>query len=316
MKYYLGIDLGGTNIVAGVVDENHQILSKSKTPTHLARTMDEIVADMAAMARKALEEAGLCETDIPYVGLGVPSSINPQSKHVVFANNLGWKDADVCGTFQTHWDIPVHIANDADSAALGEALAGAAKDYDNILMITLGTGVGGGLVLDKKLFRGGDGFCIEPGHTVLVHNGFPCTCGKLGCLESYASVTGLVRETIDAMTVYPHSLMWEECGNDLNRVSGRTSFNAAKRGDAPALAVVEQYIEYLGSGLASMTTMLRPQAIIIGGGLSNEGDYLIEPLRKVVNERMYATGLLAPPAIIKAVLGNDAGIIGAALLEE
>ncbi len=314
-KYYLGIDLGGTNIVAGVVDAAYNIVAKCKTPTLSVRPMEDVVADMAKMATQAIAEAGLSKNDVSYVGIGVPSPIDPNTKNFIYSNNLGWRQVDLQGEFHKHWNIPVRLANDADSAALGEAIAGAARDYDNVLMVTLGTGVGGGMVLNKKLWRGGDGFCIEPGHMTLVYDGFPCTCGRKGCLEAYASVTGLIRMSIDMMTVYPHSLMWDECGRDLNRVNGRTSFNAAKRGDKAGLAVVKQYIDYLGGGLASYTTLLRPQAIIIGGGLSNEGEYLIAPLREIVAKTMYAGDLLAPPAIVRATLGNDAGIIGAALLD-
>lgn len=315
MGYYLGIDLGGTNIVAGLVDEEHNIVKKCSRPTLLKRSFETIVADMAGAAQDALAGAGAAKTDVSYVGIGVPSSVNPKTKRIVFANNLGWKNADVIGEFQKNWDIPVRLGNDADCAALGECLAGAGQAYDSIVMITLGTGVGGGIVLHKKLFLGGDGYSIEPGHSILVHGGFLCTCGRKGCLEAYASVIALVRQTIDMMTVFPHSLMWEECGHDLNKVEGRTAFDAARRGDAAGQMVVDQFIDYLAGGLASMVTLLRPQAIIVGGGVSNEGEYLLGPLRQRVSETIYAHDILDTPPIIKAQLGNDAGIIGAALLD-
>ncbi len=316
MKYYLGIDLGGTNIVAGVVDERYQIVQKSQRPTHLKRTFEEIVADMAAAALDALSSAGLTKEDVSYVGIGVPSSVNPKTHRVVFANNLGWKNADVIGEFQKSWNLPVYMANDADCAALGECFAGAGKEYDSLLMITRGTGVGGGVVLNNKLFLGGDGVGLEPGHTVLVHDGFLCTCGQRGCLEAYASVTALIRQSVDMMMVYPHSLMWEECGHDLNRVEGRTAFAAARRGDLAGQTVVDQYIRYLSSGLASMVTLLRPRAVIVGGGVSNAGDDLMAPLKKQVYEKIYAGDILPPPEVLPAKLGNDAGIIGAALLNQ
>jgi len=315
MRYYLGIDLGGTNIVAGVVDERFNIISKSRRPTILKRSFEDVVADMAAAATDALATANLTKADVFYVGIGVPSSVHPQTRRVVFANNLGWKDADVVGEFQKSWDIPVSVSNDADCAALGECHVGAGREYDSILMITLGTGLGGGFVYHKKLFLGGDGFGIEPGHTVLVQDGCLCTCGNMGCLEAYASVTALIRQSVDMMMVYPHSLMWEESNHDLNRVDGRTAFVAAKRGDWPGKMVVDQYIRYLAGGLASMATLLRPQAIIVGGGVSNEGDYLLEPLRQQLSRTIYAHDVLSAPTIIKAQLGNDAGIIGAALLD-
>lgn len=315
MGYYLGIDLGGTNIVAGVVDQQHRIIQKSRRPTHQKRSFEEIVADMAATAADALAGAGLSKDDVPYVGIGVPSSVDPHTHCVIFANNLGWKDKDVIAEFQKSWDIPVCIANDADCAALGECLAGAGQAYDSMLMVTLGTGLGGGLVFNKKLFQGGDGFGTEPGHTVLVYEGFPCTCGRKGCLEAYTSVTALIRQTIDAMMVHHHSLMWEECGHDLNKVEGRTAFNAAKRGDPAGQEVVDQYIRYLSAGLSSMATMLCPHAIIVGGGVSNEGEYLLKPLREQVARSIYAHDILEAPDILQAQLGNDAGVIGAAFLD-
>ena len=314
MKYYLGIDLGGTNIVAGVVDEQYKIIQKSERPTQLKRSYEEIVADMAATAIDALTATGLTRTDVSYVGIGVPSTINPITQQVVFANNLGWKNKDLVSEFQKSWNIKVCVGNDADCAALGECYVGAGRDYDNIIMITLGTGVGGGIVLNKKVFLGGDNIGVEPGHTVLVHDGFPCTCGQKGCLEAYASVTALIRQSIDAMLVYPHSLMWEECGYDLNKVEGRTSINAARRDDPAAKEVVEQYINYLASGLGSMVTILRPQALVIGGGLSNAGEFLLQPLREKVATSIYAPDIMGCPPVIRAELGNDAGIIGAAVV--
>lgn len=314
MGHFLGIDLGGTNIVAGVVDGARQIVRKSQRPTLPKRSFEAVVADMAAAAREALQGAGLEPRDIPYVGIGVPSTVDPRTHRLAFANNLGWRDVDVVSEFQKTWDIPIRIGNDADCAALGECLGGAGQAYDHILMITLGTGVGGGLVLHKKLFLGGAGYGIEPGHTLLVHDGFLCTCGQRGCLEAYASVVALIRQSIDMMMAYPHSLMWEECGHDLNKVEGRTPFAAAGRGDVAGTLVVEQYIRYLAGGLASMVNLLRPQAIIVGGGVSNAGDALLEPLRREMNLRVYSAETLPPPPVIQARLGNDAGVIGAALL--
>ncbi|MDL2327056.1 ROK family protein [Ruminococcaceae bacterium OttesenSCG-928-A11] len=314
MSTYLGIDLGGTNIAAGVVNGDYKLLEKFQLPTRNTRSFEEIVASLAEAARGALAAAGVSEGDIGYVGLGVPSSINPENQHVVLANNLSWRDVDVISEFRKHWDIPVHVANDADCAALGEAMAGAAKAYRSVLMVTLGTGVGGGLVIDGKLFLGGDGYSIEPGHSLLVEDGFPCTCGRHGCIESYASVTALIRQTIDMMLVNRHSKMWDECGRDLNRVNGRTAFDAARKGDAAGRQVVDNYIHHLGASIASLVTAYRPHAVLIGGGVSNEGEYLLGPLRKIVNSSYYANGIVPEPAILKAEMGNDAGIVGAALL--
>ncbi len=314
MRHYLGIDLGGTNIAACVTNADYELLAKHHRPTQHTRPFEEIVADMAEAARQTLRQAGLAESDVAYVGIGVPSPVHPVTRRVVFANNLMWRDLDLVSEFQKHWDIPVYLGNDADCAALGESVAGAAKDYDSVMLITLGTGVGGGLVIGKKLFLGGDGFGTEPGHVTLVDDGFPCTCGRLGCVEAYASVTALIRQSLDAMSVYPHSLMWDECERDMNRVNGRTAFDAAKKGDAPAKAVVERYIRYLGHAISSYHTLFRPEVYLIGGGVSNEGEYLLSPLRAIVAGTIHGKGTMETPKILKARLGNDAGLIGAALL--
>ncbi len=315
MKHYLGIDMGGTNIAVGVIDETYRFVAKHNVKTNRQQSFQQTVAEIAAAGKKALEMAGLTEKDIDYIGVVVPSTIHPKTKNIVFANNLGWKDCDFLGEFKKSWDIPICLANDADGAALGEVLAGAAVAYNSALMLTLGTGVGGSIILDNKLFLGGDGIGLEPGHSTIVAGGVPCTCGQKGCLESYASVTALIRETIVAMGKNPRSLMCEMCDYDIRKVNGRLAFDAAKKGDASAIAVVDEYIFYLANGIASFITTLRPEVIILGGGISNECDeMLFDPLRKKVFELYYEPVLLGVPPIIRAKLGNDAGIIGAALL--
>lgn len=313
-QYYLGIDLGGTNIAVAVMDETYQFISEYKTPTLARRSFEEIVADMADAAQKALEKAGLTAQQLEHIGIGVPSTIDPETRCVVYANNLNWVKRDLISEFKRHINVPVYMANDADCAAYGEALAGAAKDYRNVMMLTLGTGVGGGMIMDKKIFIGGNGHGCEPGHATIVMDGEPCTCGRKGCLEAYASVTALIRDTIRAMAADPTSLMHEMCEDDMRKVSGRTAFDAAKKGDAAALAVVHNYVHYLAVGISSFITLLRPEVIILGGGVCNEGEYLLEPLRREVAETVYAKGLMPETPIIKATLGNDAGIVGAAFL--
>ena len=314
MKYYLGIDLGGTNIAVGVINEAYEFVADYKTPTLGRRSFEEVVADMADAAKKALDKAGLSPEDIEHVGIGAPSTIDPDSRHMVYANNLNWIDVDIIGEFKKHMNAQVYLANDADCAAYGEALAGVAKDYTNVMMLTLGTGVGGGIVLDNKLFLGGSGHGCEPGHSTIAMDGELCTCGRRGCLETYASVTALIRDTIRAMAANPDSIMHEMCEDDMRKVSGRTAFDAAKKGDATALEVVHNYVHYLAVGISSFVTTFRPQAIILGGGVCNEGEYLLEPLRKEVTATAYAAELMPATPILKATLGNDAGIIGAAFL--
>lgn len=183
-----------------------------------------------------------------------------------------------------------------------------------MILFTLGTGVGGGVILDGSIYEGSGIGGSELGHMVIVENGEPCTCGRRGCLEAYASVTALIRETIEMIAAYPGTIMREMCGNDLREISGRTAFDAAKKGDEAALRVVENYVNYLAAGIGSLVTSFRPTVVILGGGVSNEGDYLLDPVRRLVGETVYAADLMEPPAILRATLGNDAGIIGAAML--
>lgn len=313
MKYYLGIDLGGTNIAVGLIDEQHRFVAKYSTPTHAFRSFQVVVADIADAARKTLNQAGKTLRDIEYVGIGAPSTIDPQTNCIMHANNLNWINADLISEFRKHMDIEVHLANDADCATYGEAIAGVASKYSSVMMLTLGTGLGGGLVMDNKLFLGGSGYGCEPGHSTLVMDGELCTCGRRGCLEAYASVTALIRDTIRAMTATPDSILHRLCGGDTQNVTGRTPFEAAKLGDSTAVTVVNNYVHYLATGISSFVTLLRPQAIILGGGVCNEGEYLLTPLRKEVNETVYAAKLMPEVPILRAELGNDAGIIGAAL---
>jgi len=312
-RYYAGIDVGGTHFGVGIVDENRKLLSKQSMPTGAGRPFGVIVKEMADTAKTLIARAGLAESQINSVGIGVPSTVDPKTGHVVFANNLDWRDLDLVGEFRKSWDIPVYMENDADCAALAESMDDSVKGK-NTLLITIGTGFGGGLILNGKIFKGGDNSGFEPGHLVLVYNGIPCTCGNYGCVESYASVTALIRQTKEKMRACPDSLMWKECGNDPEKVDGRTSFDAAKKGDAAAREVVDGYISYTASGIANLITLFRPELIIIGGGLSGEGDYLIKPLYETAKSRIYAGELLGMPPIVPARLGNDAGIIGAALL--
>ncbi|MEA5003355.1 MAG: ROK family protein [Christensenella sp.] len=316
MKYYLGIDLGGTNIAAGVVDENYNIVARHSIPTGAHRSFEEIVADMARAAKEVAEKAGLPLSAFTSLGVGSPSCINPKTGLLTFANNMGWRNVPIIEELKKHIDLPVLVYNDADCAALGEALAGAAKGYQNVLMITLGTGVGGGMILDGRIFKGADGAGFEPGHTVIVYDGVMCTCGKKGCLESYGSATGLINQTKVAMQAHPQSLMHEFCGHDLSKVDGRTAFESAKQGDKAAQDVVDQYISYVAVGIGNLSTVLRPEIVIVGGGICNQKECLLDPLNEKLQDYVFGASDIGAPEAVAATLGNDAGIIGAALLEK
>ena len=228
------------------------------------------------------------------------------------ADLRGWRKVDFIPVFKKYWDIPVFLGNDADAAALAEVYAGAARGYDNAVVLTLGTGVGGGFVFDKKIFTG-CGFGTEPGHIIIVVDGVPCGCGARGCLESYASVTALIREAKCIMAKSPDSLLHKLCGGDDSQINGRIIFDAVKQGDSAAEMIVDDYVKYLGAGIASLCNALRPQVVILGGGVSHAGEPLFKPLDKVVESLIFVTEEGEIPPILKAELGNDAGIIGAAL---
>ena len=316
MNYYLGIDLGGTNIAAGVVDENYRLIEKVSIPTGGSRPFEEVVADMARAARMAAEKAGMREEEFSSLGVGTPSSENPKTGLVAHVNNMGWHNAPLRAELAKHTALPLYINNDADCAALGEVLGGAAREYENALMITLGTGVGGGVILNKRIFTGADKMGCEPGHTMLVMDGVRCTCGKKGCFESYGSATALIRQTKEAMAEHPESLIAALCSGDENRINGKTVFDAAKQGDRVALAVVDRYTSYLAAGIGSLVTLFRPQVVIMGGGISAQGAYLLDPLNEKMADTVFAAAEIGRPKAILAQLGNDAGIIGAAMLEK
>lgn len=310
--YNVGIDLGGTNIAVGIVNKEGEVLRKTSVPARAERPFDQIFADMAACIRKLLNETGIKESEIESIGIGTPGCIDTEKGILVFAGNFKYgKNVDYRAEMAKHFNIPVYIGNDANVAALAEVRAGAAKGVKNAIMITLGTGVGGGIILDGKIFEGSYSAAGELGHIVLVSGGEQCTCGRKGCWEAYASVTALVRQTKAAMKANPDSIMNK---TPLDQVNGRTSFDAAKKGDPAALAVVDTYQEYITEGLADMVNIFSPEVLVIGGGISKEGDYLLDPIREKIRSRVFGIGLLPERKIVAAKLGNDAGLIGAAML--
>lgn len=314
MAYYIGIDLGGTNIAAGVVDDAYRIAGKAQAPTGAFRPAEEIAEDMARVARTAMEDAGLSLEEIAWVGIGTPGTVHPAKGVVGLAANLGFHNTPLAELIQQRLQKPVYLENDANAAAYGELLGGAAKGLDSAVLMTLGTGIGGGIIINGKIYSGYNYKGAELGHLGMVYQGVPCTCGRRGCIEAYCSVTALIRLTREAMQLHASSKMWELAGNSLDRVNGRTSFDAMRAGDEAAKAVVDQYIDYLAYAASGIITLFQCQALVIGGGISKEGETLLGPLR----ERAYPQTFNYEPGnctkILQAKLGNDAGIIGAALL--
>ena len=305
MKKRIGVDLGGTTAKLGVVTDQNEIVERKVIPTEKGITFEETIAQLA--------DGILSMGNVGIVGFGVPSSLKPGTDVVIHANNLGWKNKDLRGELKKHLgDIPVYIANDADSAAVGEYFQGAGQGCQSMLMLTLGTGVGGGYIYQGRLYRGGNGCGFEPGHMIVQQDGVRCSCGLFGCLESYCSATGIIRE----ITACKESKILQDmiAEND-GKGTARMLFDAVREGDSYAKNILAQYIHTLAIGIGSLTTILRPEIVVVGGGVSGAGDMLFEPLREEVKHTTFSYDVIGGAAIIPAALGNDAGIIGAALLD-
>ena len=313
MKYYVGIDLGGTNIVAGVVDENYNIVAKASTKTNCPRPEKEIADDMARMAIEAVKNAKLSMDQIEWIGVGTPGIANSETGIIEYSNNLGFKNTPMVKYIQETIDKPVFIENDANAAAYGEFVAGAAKGAKNAVCITLGTGVGGGIIIDGRIYSGSNFAGAEIGPTVIEVDGAQCSCGRKGCFEAYSSATGLIRMTKEAIAEHPDCIM-AQSEKEKGKVTARTSFDCMRAGDKYAKAVVDKYIKYLAAGITNTINIFQPDILCIGGGVCNEGDPLLLPMKELVAKEVYTRNSPKNTEIVIAKLGNDAGIIGAAFL--
>ena len=312
MNYRIGADIGGMSFKAGIIDEQFRMvkwkaIKPQKTFETSMKALSELLADLA-------QQLSLKITDFPCVGIAFPCAVVPDTGRLILAHNLGWKDVNAREELSKYIQVPLYFGNDANCAALGETIAGAAKGKKHVILITLGTGVGSGIVIDGKLFTGGDGLGPEVGHMPLVHEGIPCSCGLNGCLESYASAPALIRQTKEAIAAHPESLL-ATCEKEHGEITGRTAFECAKEGDEAALAVIDQYASYIAGGLGGLINVFRPETIIIGGGISGAGDFLLDRIREKLPRYTLAYDLIGGPEVTQAILGNDAGIIGAACLD-
>ncbi len=310
-SYHIGIDLGGTNIAAAVVDENGVIYGRSKRKTNAPRDYKAIFDDMAECAKDAAKMSGISFDDIESVGIGCPGAVNKEDGIVEFSNNLDFYDVPIVSYMENALNKKIYVENDANAAAWGEFLAGIGKGTDNMIMITLGTGVGSGIVENGRLLRGAYGKGAELGHMVINLNGEKCTCGRKGCFEAYASATALINQTKKAMKANPQSEMWTICGKKLANANGQTAFKAK---DAVAKKVVSEYLGYLAEGIVNIVNSFQPEIVCIGGGISHEGKKLLTPIEKAIEKKSFARFGKEQSKVKLATLGNDAGIIGAALL--
>lgn len=314
MKYYVGIDLGGTNIVAGVVDENYNIIHKASVKTNRPRPEKEIADDMAKVALQAIAEANLTVDDVEWIGIGTPGIANSKDGIIEYSCNLGFDNTPMVKYIQEHINKPVYVENDANAAAYGEYVAGAGKGHNSLVCITLGTGVGGGVVTDGKILTGFNFAGAELGHMVIEADGVQCSCGRKGCFEAYSSATGLIRMTKEAMEKDKDSSMWDLVRERNNKVSARISYDAMRMGDKSATEVVDKFTKYLATGLTNVINIFQPEVLCIGGGVCNEGDALLNPVKELVAKEVYTRNSPKNTEIVIAKLGNDAGIIGAAFL--
>ena len=310
--YTIGVDLGGTNIKAALVDEQGGILQEASRPTNLPRPAQAVCDDIADLCRHLM--AG---HTVAGVGIGCPGTVDDTDGMVLYSNNLDWSNFAMGPYLKERLGLPVRLANDANAAALGEALAGCAKGADSAVILTLGTGVGGGVVLDGKLLTGYTGAAAEPGHMVV--NDAPdaplCTCGRRGCLEAYASATALIRMTKDAMAAHPESALWKLA--DLDTVTGRTAFDGRDAGDAAAAAVVAEYTHWLAVGIANLVNIFFPQVVGLSGGVANQGEALLAPLRAQVEPMVFGSAFARKKTTLTTcTLGYRAGVIGAGLLAQ
>ena len=307
--YRIGIDLGGTNIAVGVVNDRYEIVARRSVPTGAERPAEEVIRDMGDAVEEALRQAGLTAVDCASMGVGSPGACDPQTGVVKRAYNLNWFDVPVCRMLHQRFGIPVRLGNDANCAALAEVVAGAAVGCQDMVLITLGTGVGSGIISRGKILSGLRGGAGEAGHMLLVLDGEPCTCGRRGCWEAYSSATALIRQARQAAAEHPESLL-----AGAEEITGKTVFDAADRGDETANAVVDRFCDYLGAGVTNIVNALAPEVILIGGGISRQGERLLAPVRRYVERNCFGGKDGAVPVIAPAKLGNEAGIIGAAAL--
>ncbi len=317
--YRIGIDLGGTNIAAGIVNENYEIVAKASVPTGAERPAVEIAADMSAICHEVCKKAGIAPTEIASVGIASPGIANHDAGVIEYCCNIpSFRQFAICDAVKAGFPVEhCFVENDANAAAWGEVIAGSAKGTRDSIMITLGTGVGGGIVIDGKIISGFNYAGGELGHIVIEVDGVPCGCGRKGCWEAYSSATALIRmttEKLDECKASDRKTAMSDMVAEGGKVSGRTAFDAMRAGDEAGTEVVKKYVHYLAQGLANIINIFQPEVLSIGGGVSGEGDYLLDMLVPLVADEVYGQGIVKGTDIRIATLKNDAGIIGGAVL--
>ncbi len=310
----IGIDMGGMSIKLGLVNNDYKIISKLTIPTRLDVESTEIIADMAKAVTELLSKEKIELSQCQGIGIGIPGIIDDVNGVISYSNNLEWEKVNIVEELKRYINLNIKIANDADVAALGEVCAGAAKGTEHAVLLTLGTGVGSGVILNGKIFHGILGGGCELGHMVIKEGGELCTCGRRGCLEAYASATALIRIAKKHASQNTDSVMHKMCEGDLHQMNGIIPFDAAQQWDEAGIKAVREYEGYLACGIANVINIFRPQKIILGGGVSAQKEKLTTPLQLLVEQMCFGGDMGGIPQIVTSRLGNDAGIIGAATL--
>ena len=310
-KYILAIDLGGMSAKGAIFSLEGELLVEDNVKTCAACGFEGTVRDLAMLSTKLVEKVGGSMDEVAAIGMGAPGVVDSNEGLVLRWSNFGWVNAPLAERLSALTGKPVYVANDANVAALGESKFGATAKYQSSILLTIGTGVGGGMVFDGKLIEGYKSAGAELGHIIIREGGLPCACGRQGCYEKYASATALIQQTRAAMAEDLNSEMWKLVDGKMEKVDGRTAFAAARLGDKTAEKVVRQFVGYLSEGIADFVNILRPEAIVLGGGIANEGEALFAPLREAVDARTYIAMDIVPLKIVGAKLGNRAGVYGA-----
>ena len=309
----IGIDLGGTNTVAGLCTTDGKLIDKVSAPTPVGDPAG-LCAVMRQLSLALCTQNQVLYSDIESIGIGLPGIFVKKTCTLTFGTNLNMRNVCFADAFKPAFECKVEIDNDANCAALGEFAGGAGAGTRNLVMVTLGTGVGGGIVLGGRLFTGKDDIAGEIGHMVIVPNGFACNCGRKGCLETYASATGMIRLATNALgESAEESVLRARIEANGGKLTAKMVCDACDDGDALAQRVFDDYCDYLACGLTNLVNLLQPDAIVVGGGVAGYGEKLLVPLRERVHRDQFKIGAEGT-AIVQATLGNDAGIIGAALL--
>lgn len=308
----VGIDLGGTAVKIGIVDASYEILAQTSIPTNAGRPYEQVIADIGETAAELLAQNGYAMTDCLGAGVGSPGTIDSGEGLVLYSNNIRWNHVPLADELKRYLPVPIFVQNDANCAVFGEVLKGAGKGYRNVVFLTLGTGVGGGIVIDGKIFEGGHPGGAELGHIKYGAERRKCTCGRYDCLEAYASATALVNDAKKMAVQHPESMLWGLCGHDLENMNAKMPFDAAEAGDGCGKMLVESYIQYLADGITDLANIFRPDIIVLGGGVCAQGERLTEPINRYLQENCFGSAVAYVPKVVIAKNGNHTGLIGAA----